>query len=421
MIDHRSGQATGRAEATRSEPAPHSPLLAETLSVILPTARETVILRACLLAGEPGHRAWQAWREQMGDAVRGQARDERVLKRLRPMLYAALRRNRLTASKGLETSLRMAYVREELRMSAYRRVCAGVLSSLAEAGVPTIVLRGAALGGTVYGDWALRHTHDVDLLVREDDLDRSVHALAGTGCERPAGPSLAGEGDVTLKHSSGLPVALHSRLFRPAYANGNLAAMWARGRSQAFDGVAARVLSPADSLLHVCGHAAFWPSRALLLWVCDAWQIVDKHPNLDWTILLDEASRRHLALPLYVALRYLATELDAPIPPTVLGRLAAEADADALGREGALHGALAAPNVGVGALLPRVGDWRARGLLLKWLLLPSPAYLRSAYDVRHVGVLPACYLYRAVQYGHRALRYGARRAFAQLRRRAEAS
>jgi Uncharacterised nucleotidyltransferase len=397
--------------------APRAPLLADTLSVILPTARQTRILRACLYSGEAGRRAWRAWRADLGDSVRGEDADERVLRRLRPMLYGALRRNGPTVAKALEASLRMAYVREELRMEAYRRICAQILSTLAETGIPTILLRGAALGGTAYGDWALRHTHDVDLLVWEDDLARSARALVSVGFEPRAELSNARTGDVTLRHRSGLPVALHSRLFRPAYANGNLSAMWARSRSQPLDGVAARVLSPADSLLHVCGHAAFRPSRRLLLWVCDAWQIIRAHPELDWAILLEGAAERRLSLPLYVTLRYLATELDAPIPGTVLDRLAAAADADALGREGALHWALTAPNGGVSDLLPRIGGWRARALLLQWLLLPSPRYLRSAYSPRHPRLMPLYYLARPLQYGVRLLRYAARRTTARIRRR----
>jgi Uncharacterised nucleotidyltransferase len=400
-----------------SEQAARPPLLADTLSVILPTARQTRILRACLYSGEAGRRAWQAWRADMGDSVRGEDADERVLRRLRPMLYGALRRNEPTATKALAASLRTAYVREELRMEAYRRICARVLSTLAEAGIPTILLRGAALGGAAYGDWALRHIHDIDLLVWEDDLARSARALAGVGFEPLPELSNARTGDVTLRHRSGLPVALHGRLFRPAYANADLSGMWARSVSESLDGVAARVLSPADSLLHVCGHAAFRPSRGLLLWVCDAWQIIRAHPELDWAILLEGAADRHLSLPLYVTLRYLATGLNAAIPEAVLDRLAAAADADALGREGALHGALTAPNGGVQDLLPRIGGWRARALLLRWLLLPSPWYMRSAYNPRHPRLMPLYYLARLLQYGHRLLRYGARRIATRVRRR----
>ena len=79
--------------------------------------------------------------------------------------------------------------------------------------------------------------------------------------------------------------------------------------------------APADSLLHVCGHASYSKSRQSLRWLTDAWLIVNRHPDLDWDLLLDCARRSHLALPLSVALSYLANDLNAPIPLRFLNRL----------------------------------------------------------------------------------------------------
>ena len=49
--------------------------------------------------------------------------------------------------------------------------------------------------------------------------------------------------------------------------------------------VTAEIPAPADSLLHVCGHASYSASRQSLRWVTDAWFIVNRHPDLDWDLL----------------------------------------------------------------------------------------------------------------------------------------
>jgi len=335
----------------------------------------------------------------MGGVVRGTAADEWALRRLRPLLCTARRSNGVTVEKTLATTLQVAYFREELRMRVYRRVLADVLATLAEAGVPTMLVGGAALGGTVYGDWALRHSHDIDLLVLEDHLSRGAQALAAIGFtpgDRSIGP---GQRDAILKHVSDLPVALHSRPFPVPYANALVSAMWARGESVMLDGVEASVLSPADNLLHVCGRAAISARRGSPFWVCDAWQIIEKHPDLDWELLVEDAWRCHLSLLLYATLRYLASELEAPIPPSVVRRLATAVDP--LGREGALRAAQMVPKGSLPNLFRLTRRWEDRARLLKWWLLPSPSYLRAVHELRPSTPIPLYYLSRPFRYGAR--------------------
>jgi Uncharacterised nucleotidyltransferase len=76
-----------------------------------------------------------------------------------------------------------------------------VSSAMAQAGVPLLVLKGAALAQLVYEDPRLRPMRDVDLLVRKTDARRALDVLMR--CGFPAGrpgrsrtPSpLAGDGE----------------------------------------------------------------------------------------------------------------------------------------------------------------------------------------------------------------------------------
>ena len=57
---------------------------------------------------------------------------------------------------------------------------------MAQAGVPFLVLKGAALAHLVYGDPRLRPMRDVDLLIRKADAGRALDVLTRCGF-RPGG------------------------------------------------------------------------------------------------------------------------------------------------------------------------------------------------------------------------------------------
>lgn len=382
--------------------------LSDTLAVILPTPHETALLRACLYTGEAGREAWSAWRERAGDAKAAFKDDRAGIKRLLPLLYAALQANDAAVDSALLPYLRAAYVTEELRGTTYRGVCASVLSTLTAGGISVLALKGAALTEGLYGNWALRHSHDIDLLLRHEDCGRVARLLLPLGFVTV--PAHRRSGAQRLIHSSGLPLELHTRLFRLPFYRPPLEEMWGRSHACTLAGVRTRILSPADNLLHVCGQASCCRSRESLQWVCDAWYLLTRHSNLDWEALLEASTRSRLAVPLSVLFAYLAHELNAPIPAFVIERLGATASrADAIERQVALLGARSASRGTFRSLLRHSADWRTRAEIVKWMLLPSPRYLRSTGQLHAWWSLPGHYLLRP-------LRYVARRARHRIRR-----
>ena len=181
-----------------------------------------------------------------------------------------------------------------------------------------------------------------------------------------------------MKHESELPIELHSGLFDVPYYNVISSEIQARSQSQLIADMPVRILTPSDSFFHVCGHASHSASRRSLRWVTDAWFICNRHPDLDWDLLLECARRSRLALPLSVMLRYLAEDLNAPIPRTFLNRLSASAsNSDAIERQLALRGTRAAGQRSLKELFRRTTNWRDRVLIIQWLFFPSPRYLRG--------------------------------------------
>jgi hypothetical protein len=210
--------------------------------------------------------------------------------------------------------------------------------------------------------------------------------------------------NVELKHGSGLPLVLHHNLFKMPFYNPDVSEFWSRSQTRSIADVAVLVLSPADALLHLCGHASYSLSRESFRWISDAWFIIHKHPDLDWDLLLDCARRSHLALPLSVMFEYLSKDLNAPVSRRFLDRLSFTASkSKSIELELALFGARSSMRGGFKNLIRKARNWHARALIFKWMLLPSPTYVLWVSQSRHFWLLPVQYLYRPVNYVSRRI------------------
>jgi hypothetical protein len=323
-------------------------------------------------------------------------------KKLRPLLFNAVQCHSLEIDKEALTYLRTAYLKEELRDAAVRRICREVLLSLEKEGLAPILLKGMALAETVYGNPVLRHCHDIDILLPDDQLSRPAIFLSSLGFRVCSAPQSQNR-HLRMLQDSGLPLEFHSNLFEVPYYQMPLSEIRARGRSQAIAGVKTRILTPADNLLHVCGHASYSSKRQSLRWVTDAWFIISRHADLDWELLSHDIRRSGLALPVSVMLGYLAESLDAPIPSNTLRSLSAAAShSRPIERQLALRGTRSDGQGSLQELFGRATNWRERVFILQWLLFPSPHYL-AWVDQVHPWLLPFHYLYRPLRYARNRL------------------
>ncbi|MGD2069079.1 MAG: nucleotidyltransferase family protein [Gemmatimonadota bacterium] len=385
---------------------PLGPSLAWALSRILPGREETWLLRSVLHRGPAAHEAWRAFASSVGDLPSLFRTDTGGRKRLSPLLLASVRENELPADPGLLTILRTAWLREELRLEAFRGIARGALDALRAARVPFFLLKGTALAETVYPTACLRHAHDIDVLVPERELGRARNALVEGGTMTPRRTLPEGRG-FELRHPSDTPVLLLTRLFRHPFYRSDLGALRARAR-EVEAGPLGRVpaLSPADDLLHALGHASYCPSRSTLLWVTDAWMILRSSDAVDWDAFAGAVSESRLELPVWVMLRYLAEKIDAPVPGEALehaARLAA--DAGKLRRDVALYGARSRrgrhPRL---RALERPG-WVDRLSLWRWQLFPSRPYVDWAYGNPAPAVVPFIYLLRPLTFATERLKW----------------
>jgi hypothetical protein len=274
-----------------------------------------------LWTGEPARDSWRKWQARVENPLQEIKDDAKGYKRLLPLLYAALKRNGISADPFLMTCLRTSRLREEIRAESYFRTCGEVLSALQQCHIRAIPLKGAALALGVYDHPGLRHCHDIDILVDEADPYDVSERLAPLGFEIWQSRMSEHWEDLKFKHRSGLPLEIHRRLFDAPSYDIPFQELWQSTKPLPISKIRSRALSPTHSLLQVCSNAFFCNGRASLSWVCDAWLVMDRNSDLEWQELIKLADRNDLAPALSITLGYLSDAFAAAVPNEYLVRL----------------------------------------------------------------------------------------------------
>jgi len=242
-----------------------------------------------------------------------------------PFLWWRLRESQMVSEVPDQVQVML---QEDLyRAAAHSIVCeeqlVEVLGALHAAGVPSIVVKGAALAAH-YPDPALRRYGDLDLWIDQEHLSRAEEVLLDRGYlyTQPKAWWLREFQHLPpLKSAQGaLLVELHWCLDRGEVA-GRLPAndLWARARPWQVGDQPALRLDPVDSVLHLCRHAVVQHRARLgLRALCDLAQATGGWDSAQWEALAQRASDYVLALPVYLMLTLMDQVLGLPAPSEVL-------------------------------------------------------------------------------------------------------
>ena len=284
---------------------------------IWPDEIQQLLLRAALLPPPAGAAAWATARPRIDvDRLPGE------LHRLIPLLSKAL------AARGVEDP-ELPRLKGVYQYSWYRNQLlladgAALVSALEAGGVPTMLLRGAAVAVAHYRDVGVRPMNDLDLLVPQDQVDRSRKVADAEGWWPVNGtePLERREAAATLRNYEGRVVRLHWQPSRnvslPAAAS---EAFWRRSTAASVNRTATRAPGAADHLLLACIDGARANSGATLRWITDAVALI-RSPGVEWDVVVAEARRHRVSLLIGEALRYLSQALDVDVPRDVLAELA---------------------------------------------------------------------------------------------------
>lgn len=284
-------------------------------SVSLPGPGQTLVLRAGLLGGEVGAKAWAEWREITPDPIDSIRRDDIGLRRILPLLFVSAQSGGYALDGLLGTTLRAAYLRERRRMMIYGEILERVLDQFAAERIDALILNGAALAYSVYPAPGIRHCHDIDVLTTQEGLARASRALPKIGFEAV----MEDAGHIHLVHGSGLPVQFYTRLRCHRGAASPFAAILADATELDISARKVQVLCPADALLQILSCPAARNAALPLGTFCDAWHVIARTPDLDWEGVIDRAFRFGWMDRIAPVLGYLREALEAPIPPWAIG------------------------------------------------------------------------------------------------------
>lgn len=303
-------------------------MMPDSTPVIQPAANQAAcdLVRVLLSPQDPSTLLPMQWQAAL-PALQGQ--------RLAPFVYAQVRRS--PAWRNLPPSVRQALSEDFQQLSVRAFLLdaelAALVAALAAAGVDIMLLKGAALGRTVYANTVERPAGDLDLLVRPQQVTPAQEALHRLGY-RAGG--LRWLPRWQRRYRAELPmlrqtedgrvlVELHWALAEaPFYIDTiPLDEAWRRALPVA-ELPGALVPDPATLLIHSCAHLALHHSQDMrLFWLLDVDRLA-RWPALDWDATLAQAGRWRLDLAVSRVVQQAAALFGTPLPPAVAGWLAQE-------------------------------------------------------------------------------------------------
>ncbi len=205
--------------------------------------------------------------------------------------------------------LRDAYRHNAILNTAFFGDAAKVIKVLADHDIPVIALKGYALAKSLYGDLGLRPMSDLDFLVKEEHLVQAGRLLMAHGytpaCATWDGAVKAHHHLPPFTNPRGTRIELHWALVDPGspiHIDGD--GLWERSVLVQEGDVEFRVLSPEDTCLHLCIHAALHLQTGLgLMPLCDIAGLIRTSAGaLDWQVLSARAAQWNSGRCVYLTL-----------------------------------------------------------------------------------------------------------------------
>ncbi len=222
-----------------------------------------------------------------------------------------------------------------IQMSNYQGI-RRILEGLETTGIQAVVLKGPVLAERLYGDYALRYSSDLDLLIVPEDLKAVEGLLSSLGyhSQDPSSSWYARDytHQLSFAHAEFSLVEVHFHLL--VEFGVTIPARDFLSRSVPFqmrDGSRCRILNAEDEAFYLLLHAIHH-EFVRFCWLCDIWNFARLHPGLDWDVVFQRARENHVQEALLYAVEVLRRRLglECPAPLRLFERQARQAFASLL-------------------------------------------------------------------------------------------
>jgi hypothetical protein len=201
-----------------------------------------------------------------------------------------------------------------------------LLERFAALGIDVLVTKGPVLSVRCYGDPGMRQYGDVDLIVRDKDIQRSTEVMIALGYT-PKVPVVAIQASkipgeyVFRKPNAQILIEFHTeRTFRYHPRPLQIENLFQRRASVTIDNREVPALSLEDELVLICVHGAkhFWER---LMWIADVAALISSRHAPDWdrvvAVAREVGAERILRLGLRLASDLLGAKLPAQLETSV--------------------------------------------------------------------------------------------------------
>ncbi len=336
-----------------------------------------------------------------------------------PLAFHRLREAALLAECAPDAAalLRKEYYASAAHHALLSAALRDLLAALEPLGIRPVVLKGMALGSTLYPAPATRPVSDLDLLFERSQIPAVQQVLLRQGyrdiLSLGINDHLAYPSHLNVERDLGngqvVMIEAHWELVHdPGYMQHLNAREWlSRARPAALGESPAWVLEPADQLLYACAHMLLGHNQnQRLIWLFDLRLLVQRcGAAWDWAGLVERAAALHLA----AALRYWLSQAEgwfgAFLPAGARQALASVSPAS---DEARYLAAAQAGDLPIWASywqhMSGAAGWRGRLRYVRETFFPPWAYMQHRYGARSRWLAPAYYGWRFIRAGLVAFR-----------------
>ncbi|HUQ82054.1 MAG TPA: nucleotidyltransferase family protein, partial [Gemmatimonadaceae bacterium] len=284
-----------------------------------PSDEQRLLLDAALFDGDRATNAFRAWRS----TVQLEAEFSRGSYRLLPLVYHNMLQ--LGMRDPLMGRLKGVYRRSWYETHQLFHRTQPLVKQLADAGIDVMLLKGAPLALSYYGNVALRPMADLDISVPQHRLADALGIMRRLGWRFSADPDAE---MVRFRHAvqcfgpDGSEVDLHWRVMYEIPEDAGDAEFWTTSEALDFMGTAVRQPDPTHTLLLIVVHGIRWNIETPVRWIPDALAVLrTRAADIDWGRLLALATQYRVTYRLGLGLTYRAETRSAAIPADTLGRI----------------------------------------------------------------------------------------------------
>lgn len=279
------------------------------------TREQELLLQAALLRGFDAIKAWQEWKSTVD--VEGHLDNGSF--RLLPLLYKNLQRHGIEGPfiNKLKGIYRKAWYKNQTLFYDVSKT----IRYFHDAGIKTMLLKGAPLTVLHYKNYGVRPMTDIDILVPSSQASLAIDLLYCAGW-KPITPFK--EGDLLYSHArtfkahSGTELDLHWHPLHECQESSEKD-FWDGAVPLAFADVSTLSPNSTDMLFHVIIHGVEWNPEPPIRWIADAVSLINSSDaEIDWMRIINRAKKQRVFLKVREGLNYLHARFQARIPKSIM-------------------------------------------------------------------------------------------------------